>query len=55
LQVTGNSLLTLTGSNGYTGGTIIGGGTVQAINPYALGPVPASLAVNAGTLDVARK
>jgi autotransporter-associated beta strand protein len=52
LQKTGNGLLILGGSNSYTGGTIISGGTLQTANPNALGSPGGNLAVNAGTLDL---
>jgi autotransporter-associated beta strand protein len=48
----GAGQLTLSGSNSYSGGTIITGGTLQAANAKALGSAPASLAINAGTLDL---
>ena len=40
------------GSNSYSAGTIVNGGTLRAANPSALGAGPSSLAVNGGTLDV---
>ncbi len=40
MTMTGPGLLTLSGSNGYGGGTTISGGTVQLGNAAALAPVP---------------
>jgi autotransporter-associated beta strand protein len=43
----GNSTLTLSGSNSFTGGTTLGGGNLIVSNNYGLG-APASLSANAG-------
>jgi len=47
LNKTGNFVLTLTGSNGYSGGTTLSGGTIQAGTNTALGT--GTLVINAGT------
>ncbi len=51
------STLTLSGSNTYTGGTILQGGTLILNNPYAVGtnsgvPGTGNLTVNGGTLQL---
>ncbi len=48
----GNGILTLAGSNSYSGGTAISGGTLQVGNTSALGPATNSLTINVGTLDM---
>ncbi len=48
----GTGMLTLSGTNGYSGGTSIYAGIVQAGNNSALGSSAAPLAVNGGTFDV---
>jgi autotransporter-associated beta strand protein len=51
LVVKGNGTLTLSGSNSYTGGTVVSGGTLVASNVSALGGASNSLAVG-GTLNL---
>jgi autotransporter-associated beta strand protein len=46
----GNGRLTLSASNGYSGGTTVSGGTLQLGNPNALGS--GGLTANAGVLDL---
>ncbi len=44
--------LLLSAANLYSGGTIVGGGTLRVGNATALGPTTNSLTVNGGTLDL---
>ena len=48
----GGGQLTLSASNGYSGGTTVAGGILQMANANALGLSPSSLEVDAGTLDL---
>jgi autotransporter-associated beta strand protein len=48
----GTGELTLSGSDHYSGGTVIDAGTLQEGNTYALGSIPANITVNGGTLDL---
>ena len=48
----GSGMLTLSASNGYSGGTRILAGTLQVRNSAALGSSSGALAVNGGTLDL---
>ena len=50
LNLTGSGLLLLTASNGYNGGTTVGGGTLQVGNLNALGS--GGLTANAGLVDL---
>lgn len=53
---TGSGLVILSGTNSYTGGTSIGGGTLQISNPAAIGSGGISLpktGTNTGTLQLA--
>ena len=52
LVKSGTGELTLSGSDHYSGGTIIDAGILQAGNTYALGSIPANLIINDGTLDL---
>jgi autotransporter-associated beta strand protein len=45
--------LTLSASNHYSGGTVVNSGTLQLGNAFALGATTGSLAVNAGTVNLA--
>jgi outer membrane autotransporter protein len=47
---TGAGILTLTGTNSYTGGTLIQGGTVSIASDASLGAVSGSVTLNGGTL-----
>ena len=47
----GSGTLVLTGSNAYSGGTVIANGTTVVGSPYALGGSLNSLAINRGTLN----
>ena len=49
---TGPGVLTLSGTDSYTGGTIISAGTLQLGNASALGSTTNAVLVNGGTLDV---
>ncbi|MGB8854168.1 MAG: autotransporter-associated beta strand repeat-containing protein, partial [Pirellulales bacterium] len=53
LAKVGSGTLTLSGSNSYTGGTLLNAGGLTLGNPNALGPTTNSLAVNGGTLNLA--
>ncbi len=52
LVKSGANMLTLSGSNSYTGGTTIKSGTLQVGNVSALGSSSGAVAVNGGTLDL---
>ena len=52
LVKSGTGSLTLSGSDHYSGGTFIYAGTLQVGNTYALGSLPANLAVYGGTLNL---
>jgi len=47
-----NSTLILAGANGYTGGTLISGGTVQVTNANSLGDSSSIVTLNGGTLQM---
>jgi fibronectin-binding autotransporter adhesin len=49
----GSSVLTLTGTNSYLGGTVVGGGTVQISSDANLGDVAGMLSLQGGTLQAA--
>lgn len=48
----GTGVLTLTGTNTYTGGTNLSSGTLVADSAQALGTAAAPLAISGGTLDI---
>ena len=50
--MSGNGMLTLSGSNTYSGGTIFSGGTLQAGSNTAFGSANGPMAVNGGVLDL---
>ena len=52
LTKTGPGTLTLNGSNGYAGGTVLGNGTLKVGSTSALGAATGGLTVNGGTLDL---
>ncbi len=52
LTTTSAGMLTLAGSNSYSGLTTIGGGTLQVGNPAALGSSTLTFGSSGGTLDV---
>jgi fibronectin-binding autotransporter adhesin len=49
LSLTGSGMLTLAGSNGYSGGTTVSGGTLQLGNNNALGSPTGPLTITGGT------
>ncbi|MEY2480188.1 MAG: hypothetical protein QOI04_1115 [Verrucomicrobiota bacterium] len=49
----GSSTFSLTGTNNYTGGTTINGGTLCINSAASLGATTSGLTINAGTLEVA--
>jgi autotransporter-associated beta strand protein len=53
LAMIGPGMLTLSASNGYTGGTTVAAGVLQLGNSAALGAASGSLSIVAGTLDLA--
>ena len=52
LSMSGNGMLTLSGSSSYSGGTTVGSGTLQAGSNTAFGSANGPLAVNGGVLDI---
>jgi autotransporter-associated beta strand protein len=48
----GTGILFLSAGNSYSGGTTIGGGTIQVNSNTSLGPQTSSATINAGTLEV---
>ena len=48
----GAGTFTMSGSNSYTGGTVINAGTIQVNNAAAIGSSSGTLTVNAGALDM---
>lgn len=48
----GGGLLTLGGSNSYSGGTTVGSGVLRMANSAALGPANGNLTIAGGTLDL---
>jgi autotransporter-associated beta strand protein len=52
VQQFGNSTLVLSGTNGYTGGTLISAGIVQVTNANSLGDTSSVVTLNGGTLQM---
>jgi autotransporter-associated beta strand protein len=52
VQQLGNSTLVLTGTSGYTGGTLISAGIVQVTNANSLGDSTSIVTLNGGTLQM---